>query len=107
MAARAVLRQRNSDLSIKAYCHAAKDFIEGPRFFRDKFGSVLAGTEHYTSDVVLGDVQRMFIEARDFGTELRQASLAARAAAQTPPLSPALCSSAFAGSGELSLQSVR
>ncbi|CAE8736300.1 unnamed protein product, partial [Polarella glacialis] len=84
-AARGALQETHARQALDAYCHDSADFLRGPRFLRDKFGSALDGTEHRTDEVVMLEVERSFAEARELAAELRKASLDTRVYVRTAP----------------------
>lgn len=48
------LRRARAPQELQAHCHASVEFLRGPRQLRDRFGSVLDGTDQ-TADVVLAE----------------------------------------------------
>eukprot|EP00933_Yihiella_yeosuensis_P028507 TRINITY_DN22334_c0_g1_i1.p1 TRINITY_DN22334_c0_g1~~TRINITY_DN22334_c0_g1_i1.p1 ORF type:complete len:320 (+),score=66.35 TRINITY_DN22334_c0_g1_i1:71-961(+) len=84
LAARAALQKERSRQCLEEYCVAATNFLNGPRQLREKFGSVLDGTEHRTDEVVMDEIVGLREAGREFSMQLRRMSLAARAHVSLP-----------------------
>ncbi|CAE7907950.1 unnamed protein product [Symbiodinium microadriaticum] len=73
------LRQFQHREDVEAHAQASLDFLQGPRRFRQKFGSAIEGTDYRTDDLVMDEIVRFRQEALFFGASLRRQATAARA----------------------------
>merc|ERR1712194_719457 len=90
---RAELLRVRARQEVDEHCRERASFLEGPRFLRDKFGSVLNRTDR-TSDAVLEDCIAMRSDALAFSAELCRRAHEARTwsvevdPSASPPPSP-------------------